>query len=88
MRLGVVLGSAGDEGFTIFLKGDRIDGVQRDPVIAFEEGNEMDSGLFQAEADAGLRLLLAQLQQPFPKGFGRGGDHHRVALASGGGDEV
>ena len=48
----------------------------------------MDGGLFQAQADASLGLPLAQLQQPFPKGFGRGGDNHRVAVASGGGDEV
>jgi len=30
--LGVVLGAAGDEGFTIFLERDGIDGIERDPL--------------------------------------------------------
>jgi hypothetical protein len=34
-----ILGAAGDEGLTKLL--------ERDPVIAFEKGDEMDGGLFQ-----------------------------------------
>ena len=70
--LGIVLGAAGDEGLAIFLEGDGVDGIERDPVIAFQEGDEMDGGLFQAQADAGLGMFLPQLQQPFPEGFGGG----------------
>ncbi len=86
--LGVVLGAAGDEGLAVFLEGDGIDGVEGDPVIGFQEGDEVDGGLFQAEADAGLGMLLAQFQQPFPEGFGGGVDGGRPALAGGGVDEV
>ena len=65
--LGVVLGAAGDEGLAILLEGDGVDGIERDPVIAFEEGDEMDGGLFQAQADAGLGMLLAQLPAAIPR---------------------
>jgi hypothetical protein len=57
--LAVVLGAAGDEGLAILLKRDRIDGKERDPFISFQEGNEVNGGLFQAQADAGLGMLLA-----------------------------
>jgi len=70
--LGVVLGAAGDEGSTEFLKRDGIDGVERDPIVGFQEGDEMDGGLFQSQADTGLGLLLAEFPQPFPERFGRG----------------
>ena len=70
--LGVVLGAAGDEGLAVFLEGDGIDGVERDPFIGFEEGDEMDGGLFQAQADAGLGMLLPKCPQPFPERL-RGG---------------
>ena len=86
--LGVVLGAAGDEGFAKLLEGDGVDGIERDPVIAFEKGDEMDGRLFQAQADAGLGMLLAQFQQPFPKRFGSGVNDLGPALAGGGGDEV
>ena len=86
--LGVILGAAGDEGFAIFLEGDGIDGVERDPVIAFEKGDEVDRGLFEAQADAGLGMLLAQLQQPFPEGFGRRVDDLGPALAGPGVNEA
>ena len=86
--LGIVLGAAGDKSLTVFLEGDGVDGIKRDPVIAFEEGDEMDGRLFQTQSDAGLGMLLAQRQQPFPKGFGSGVDDGRPALAGGGGDEA
>ena len=41
----------------------------------------MDGGLFQTQADAGLGMLLAQFQQPFPKRFGRGVNGLGPALA-------
>ena len=34
----------------------------------------MDGGLFQAKGHAGLRVLLAQFQQPLPEGLGGGVD--------------
>ena len=86
--LGIVLGAAGDEGLAEFLEGDGIDGIERDPFVGFEEGDEMDGGLFQAQAHAGLGMLLAQFQQPFPKRFGGGVNGLGPALAGGGVDEV
>ncbi len=35
--LAVVLGAAGDEGLAIFLERDRIDRIEGDPVIGFQE---------------------------------------------------
>jgi hypothetical protein len=67
---GVILGAAGDKGFPILLEGDGVDGMECDPVVAFEEGDEMDGGLFETQADAGLGMLLAQFQQPFPERLG------------------
>ena len=63
-------------------------GIERDPLVGFEKGDQVDGGLFQAQTDTSLGLLLTQLEQPFPKGFGRGVDDHRAALAGGSGDEV
>ena len=51
------------------LERDGIDGIERDPFIGFQEGDEMDGGLFQAEGHASLGMLLAQLAQPFPERF-------------------
>ena len=65
--LGVVLGAAGDEGLAILLEGDGVDGIERDPVVGFQEGDEVDGGLFQAQADAGLGMLLAQLPAAIPR---------------------
>ena len=48
----------------------------------------MDGGLFQTQPDAGLGMLLAQFQQPFPERFGCGVNGLGPALAGGGGDEV
>ena len=81
---GIVLGAAGDESLTIFLEGDGVDGIERDPVIAFEKGNEMNGRLFQAEPDTGLGLFLPQLEQPFPERFGGGVNGLGPALAGGG----
>ena len=63
-------------------------GIERDPVVGFEEGDQMDGGLFQAEADAGLGMLLAQFQQPFPERLGGGVNGLGAALAGAGVDEV
>ncbi len=48
----------------------------------------MDGGLFQAQTDAGFGMLLTQLQQPFPEGFGSGVDDLGAALAGASVDEV
>ena len=68
--LGVVLGAAGDEGLAVFLQGDGVDGIEGDPLIGFEEGDEMDGRLFQANGHAGLGVLLAQFQEPLPERLG------------------
>ena len=39
--LGVVLGAAGDEGLAILLQGDGVDGVEGDPGMGLEEGDEV-----------------------------------------------
>jgi len=64
------------------------DGMERDPLVGFEEGDQVDGGLFQTQADAGLGLLLAQFQQPFPERFGSGVNDFGPALAGGSGDEA
>jgi len=86
--LGVILGAAGHEGFAIFLEGDGIDGMERDPGVSFQERNQVDGGLFETEADAGGGLLLAQLGQPFAQCFGRGVNGDAPALAGGGVEEA
>ena len=85
---GVVLGAAGDEGLAIFLEGDGIDRVEGDPGIGFQETDQVDGGLFQAEGDAGLGMVLAQLEQPFPEGFGSRVEGGGSALAGGGVEQV
>jgi hypothetical protein len=44
----------------------------------------VDGGLFEAEADAGGGMLLAQLGQPFAERLGRGVHDGAPALAGGG----
>ena len=78
--LGVILGAAGDEGFAEFLEGDGVDGIQSDPFISFEEGDQVAGGLFQAQGHAGVGMLLAQLEQPLPERFGRGVDGGQLVL--------
>src|ERR1043166_7932809 len=85
--LAVVLGAAGDEGLAILLQGDRIGGKESDPFISFEESNEVDGGLFEAQSDSGLRMVLAKFQEPFPERLGGGVDGLGAALAGGGGNE-
>ncbi len=77
---GIVLGAAGDEGFAIFL--------ERDPLVAFQKADEMAGGLFQAKANLGLGMLLAQLEEPFPERFGAGVDDAVFAFERVGVDEV
>lgn len=48
----------------------------------------MAGGLFQTEADSGLRMLLPQEEQPFPERFGGSVDDHALALVGGGVNEV
>ena len=86
--LGVVLGAAGDEGLAEFLQGDGVDGIEGEPGVGFEEGDQVDGRLFQAEGDAGLGVVLAQLEQPFPEGFRGGVNDGRAVLAGAGVDEV
>jgi hypothetical protein len=85
---GVVLGAAGDKGFAILLQRDGVDGVELNPFIGFQEGDEVDGGLFQADRNPGLGMVLAELEQPLPKGFGSGVDDLGTALAGGGVEEV
>jgi hypothetical protein len=85
---GIVLGAADDEGLAEFLEGDGVDGMESDPVIRFEEGDQMDGGLFQTEAHPGLGMLLAQLAEPFPERLGGGVDGLRPALAGVGVNET
>jgi hypothetical protein len=68
--LGIILGPAGDKGLAIFLEGNRVDGIERDPGISFQEGDQMNSRLLQAQGDAGVGMLLAQIGQPFPDSLG------------------
>src|SRR5262249_36824476 len=49
---------------------------------------QVAGGLFQAQAHACVRMLLAQLEQPFPQHFGSGVQRERAALAGAGVDEV
>ena len=86
--LGIVLGAAGDEGFAILLEGDGVDGIERDPLVGFEEGDQVDGGLFQTQADTGLGMFLPECQQPFPERFGSGVNGLGPALAGGSGDEA
>ena len=58
--LAVVLGAAGDEGFAELLQRDGIDGVESDPGIGFQEDDQADGRLFQAEGHATLGMLLTQ----------------------------
>jgi hypothetical protein len=48
----------------------------------------MDGGLFEAQPDAGLGMLLAQFQQPFPERFRSGVNGLGPALAGRSGDEA
>ena len=48
----------------------------------------MDGGLFEAEADASLGVLLPEFEQPFPEGFGGGVDDDAAALGGVGVDEA
>jgi hypothetical protein len=86
--LGVVFGAAGDESLAELLEAERIDGVEADPLVSFEEGDEVDGGLFQAQSHAGLGVLLAQFQEPLPEGLGGGVDSSRPMLAGAGVNEV
>jgi hypothetical protein len=57
--LGVILGATGDEGLAELLEGDGVDGVEGDPVIGFQEADEVAGGLFQAQGEASLGVLLS-----------------------------
>jgi hypothetical protein len=54
--------TAGHERFSIFLERDGIDGVEGDPIIGFQERDEVAGGLFEADADFGLWVFLPKLQ--------------------------
>jgi hypothetical protein len=86
--LAIVLGAAGDEGLAVFLQGDGVDGVESDPLITFQEGDEMAGGLFQAELEPELGLALVQVQEPVPKNLRGALQGLAAGLAGGGVDEV
>src|SRR5439155_3989843 len=47
----VVLGAAGNEGLAEFLEADRVDGIEGDPGVGFQEDDEISRRLFQADGD-------------------------------------
>ena len=57
-------------------------------MVSLQEREEMHGWLFETQTDAGLGMLLAQCQQPFPKRFRSGGDNFRPALAGASVDEA
>jgi hypothetical protein len=59
--LGVILGAARDEGLPILLQSDGVDGEEGDPLVGFQEADQVDGGLFEAQAHAGAGVLLTQL---------------------------
>ena len=77
----VILGAADDKSLAVFLQGDRVDGMKRDPVVNLKKWNEVTGGLLQTETDAAAGVLQAQLKQPIPERFGRGCDDAVAALA-------
>ena len=62
--------------------------MERDPLVGFEEGDQVDGGLFQAKGHAGLGLFLTELAQPFPERFGRGVNRLGPALTAAGVNEL
>jgi len=86
--LGIILGAAGDEGLAELLEGNGIDGVESDPGVGFQERDQIAGGLFEAQADAGLRVRLAQFGQPVMKCLRRCVDGLPGEGAGGGVDEV
>jgi hypothetical protein len=52
------------------------------------KGSRWTAGLFEAETDARFGVLLAQFQEPFPEGFGRGVHGLGSTPAGAGVDEV
>jgi hypothetical protein len=55
--------------FAELLQRDGIDGVEGDPRVGLQEEDETGGGLFQADGQAGLWILLAQLEQPIVQGL-------------------
>src|SRR6266496_1382757 len=84
----VVLGATGDEGFAIPLEGDGLDGIEGDPWISYQEGNEVGGGLLQTQSDAAMGRGFVKVGARFPEGRRGGGVGIRAALADGGGDQV
>src|SRR5437867_10241525 len=86
--LAVVLGAASDESLAEFLESDRIDGIERDPGIGFQEEDEICRRLFQANGDTGLRVVLAQPSQPIVELLGGSSDGLLLSVARAGVDEL
>ena len=80
--------ATGHKGFAVFLKGDGVDGVECDPVVCFQERDEMAGGLFQADTHAGFGMALALLEQPLAKVFGRAVQGFGTGFCGPGVDEV
>ena len=86
--LRVVLRPAGDEGLAILLEREGIDGVDREPGVGLQEGNDRPGGLLDTQADLRRGILLAQIRQPVVEGVGLGGDGLGPLLAGAGVEEV
>ena len=84
----IVFSATGDEGLAVFLQRDRVDRIKGDPIIGFQEGDEMAGGLLQTNGHAGFGMALAQVQQPLAQFFRRAIQGLGARLASSGVDEV
>jgi hypothetical protein len=60
----VVLGFAGNEGLAEFFEQDGVDGIEGDPGIGFQEGDEGAGRLLQADGEVCGGLFLVQVQKP------------------------
>src|SRR5437773_12269888 len=57
----VVLGAAGNEGLAEFLEADRVDGIEGDPGVGFQEDDEISRRLSQARVAICLEQPAANL---------------------------
>ena len=86
--LAVVLGAAGHERFAELLQRDRIDRVEQDPGISFQEENQAGGRLFQTDGDAAFGMLLTPLPLSQSCNFGGGGDGLFLGLVRAGINEM
>src|SRR6476661_6875048 len=86
--LAIILGATGDEGLSELLQGDRVDGIESNPMVSLQEQDQAGSRLFEAEADTGLGMLLAQLCEPIVQRFRGSADGLFAAFGRGGVQEI